>query len=164
MQGAIRLNTFKKAIGGDRERLFRLAVTALAIILFTLPACTGGTSDRDDNAAVDYYRTGGFAGLTDHLVIDSDGHCRLQRKSGQFAFDLQAADFTQLFQLFQQADFFNLKDEYLPEKPGADLFSYVITYRLAGRAHTVRTMDTSVPASLAPVISQLDKIVSDNSQ
>ena len=139
-------------------------ITALAALLFTLPACSNGTPNQDDNVTVDYRRTGGIAGFADHLVIDSNGRCTLQRKNGQFEFNLPPDDFILLFQLFQQADFFNLKDSYLPEKMGADLFTYVITYRTSGREHTVTTMDTAVPPALMPVIIQLDKIVSDNSK
>jgi hypothetical protein len=113
---------------------------------------------------VDYQRSGGFAGFTDHLVIDNEGHSTLQRKNGAFEFNLSAADLQQLRELFQQADFFNLADEYLPDNTGADLFTYIISYGVSGREHTVRTMDTAVPSALMPVIIQLDKIVSDNSK
>lgn len=114
--------------------------------------------------AVDYRRTGGIAGLSDHLFIDNSGRCTLERKNARFGFSLPAADLQELRGLFQQADFFNLKDSYLPEKMGADLFTYVITYRTSGGEHTVTTMDMAVPPALMPVIIQLDKIVSDNSK
>ncbi len=136
----------------------------LPAMLFTVSACSNQPSDQNDTVAVDYYRSGGFAGLTDHLIIDNDGHCSLQRKNDRFEFDLLPADFQHLRELFRQADFFTLAAEYLPQKPGADMFTYIITYRNSGMEHMVRTMDGSVPAALMPVITQLNSIVSDNTK
>jgi hypothetical protein len=145
-----------------------VCLLATAVLLLTPSACSNQPSDQpsdqNDKPSVDYYRSGGFAGLTDRLIIDNNGHCTLQRKNGRFEFNLPAADFQHLRELFQQADFFNLAGEYLPEKSGADLFTYIITYRSSGSEHTVRTIDGTVPAALMPVIIQLNSIVSNNTE
>lgn len=113
---------------------------------------------------VNYQRSGGIAGFNDRLVINDDGHCTLQRKNLEWQFNLPPDDLQNLRQLFQEADFFNLNSEYLPADIGADRFEYTITYRISDKEHTVRTMDGSVPQALTPVLSQLNRIVTDNAK
>jgi hypothetical protein len=145
-----------KGFPAKRILFFTFNIFATAIIISTIFSCMPNTT------LVTYQRTGGIAGFNDRLVIDENGHCLLQRKSTTTEFDLASEDSTRLRQLFKEADFFNLNSQYLPENIGADRFEYIITYRIADREHTVRTMDGAVPAALEPVLSQLNQIISDN--
>jgi hypothetical protein len=113
---------------------------------------------------VSYQRSGGIAGLVDHLTIDNNGHCVLQEKTIRREFDLSPDDLTHLRQLFEEANFFTLNSEYLPADIGADRIEYIVTYRIPDEEHTVRTMDGAVPVVLAPILSQLNRIISDNTK
>ena len=57
--------------------------------------------------------------------------------------------------LLEETRFEGLRAEYLPTRPGADLFEYVLIYE--GRR--VRTMDTAVPAALQPLIQLLNGLL-----
>jgi len=117
----------------------------------------------DDEMSVYYQRDGGIAGLNDRLTIDDNGHCTLQTKNSESEFNLTLDDWQQLRRLFQEADFFSLHSEYLPDNIGADRIEYTVTCRISDKEHTVRTMDGAIPEALAPVLSQLGRIISDNS-
>jgi len=117
----------------------------------------------DDEMSVYYQRDGGIAGLNDRLTIDDNGHCTLQTKNSALEFNLTPDDWQHLRQLFQEADFFSLHNEYLPNYIGADRIEYTITCRISDKEHTVRTMDGAIPDALTPVLSQLGRIISDNS-
>jgi hypothetical protein len=106
---------------------------------------------------VEYHRSGGFAGLDDHLVIMEDGESILTRKSERYEFSLDRDTVAGLQSLFKDAAFSQLGTESLPSRQGADLFEYVVTYE----GHTVRTMDGAVPPSLQPILEALDQIVED---
>jgi hypothetical protein len=106
---------------------------------------------------VEYRRSGGFAGLDDHLVIMEDGESILTRRSERYEFSLDRDTVGGLQSLFEDAAFSQLGRESLPSRQGADLFEYVVTYE----GHTVRTMDGAVPPSLQPILDALAQIVED---
>lgn len=116
---------------------------------------TGCTRAASSGARIEYRRSGGFAGLDDHLVIQEDGKAILTRKTGRSGFVVDDATMTRLRVLFDQAEFSKLRREHLPRRKGSDLFEYVITHK----GHTVRTMDTAVPESLQPILEVLNQIV-----
>ncbi|MCZ7575160.1 MAG: hypothetical protein M5U01_41960 [Ardenticatenaceae bacterium] len=129
----------------------------LLLVTSLLPAgwltdCTRTASSR---ALIEYRRSGGFAGLDDHLVIQEDGKAILTRKTGRSEFVLDDATMNQLRVLFDEAEFSKLRREYLPRRKGSDLFEYVMTHK----GHTVRTLDTAVPESLQPILKVLNQIV-----
>jgi hypothetical protein len=102
--------------------------------------------------------------LDDHISLDENGSCVLERRNIKREFELTPEALEQLHQIFEEADFFALDKEYLPANIGADRIEYIITYQAAGKKHTVRCMDGTVPAALSPVLSSLDQIIADNSQ
>jgi hypothetical protein len=104
---------------------------------------------------IEYRRSGGFAGLEDHLVIKKSGEAILTRKSERYEFTLDNATVTHLLIPFEDAEFSQLGKESLPSRQGSDLFEYVVTYE----GHTVRTMDGAVPPSLQPILEALNQIV-----
>ena len=106
---------------------------------------------------IEYRRSGGFVGLDDHLVVKKNGEAILTRKSERYEFILDRDAVNGLQTLFKDAEFSQLRKEYLPSRQGSDLFEYVVTYE----GHTVRTLDGAVPASLQPILDALNRIVED---
>jgi hypothetical protein len=104
---------------------------------------------------IEYRRSGGLLGLDDRLAIQADGRAALTRKSGRSEFTLDGDTMSRLRALFEQAEFARLRKEYLPPRPGADLFEYVVAHK----GHTVRTTDGDIPPSLQPILNALNEIV-----
>ena len=129
-----------------------------------MAGCQRELSNSGEKILISYQRSGGIAGLVDDLSIDNNGHCILQRKNLKQEFDLTPGNLEQLGQAFEKADFFTLNREYLPDNIGADRIEYIVTYRTTDKEHTVRAMDGTFPDALAPVLSLLDQIVSENSK
>lgn len=63
-------------------------------------------------------------------------------------------DARSLIRLIQQAEFFNIP-ENLIVKFNPDEFQYTITVDAGIICHTVRTNDTTMPASLRPLVDEL---------
>ncbi len=119
-----------------------------------------GPAEQSDTVMLEYRRSGGIAGWNDHLVIYTDGQATLERKGGQsetFTLDQETLD--TLRKLMTDNRFFELKSSYLPQRTIPDAFHYVVTYRDGNRRHTVETSDGAVPPELAPIISQLNRII-----
>ncbi len=101
---------------------------------------------------VDYERNGGFAGFSDHLTIDNNGHATLTRRASAKDFDLSRDELSQLQAVFQNAGFATLPENSMPKAVPPDAFTYVITYQ----GHRVKTADSAVPQSLQPVLEVLN--------
>jgi len=129
-----------------------LLITIVAILPGWLVGCTKASSAE---TWIEYRRSGGFAGLDDHLVIEQNWEAILTRRSERYEFALNSATTNRLQTLFENARFSQLRREYLPSYRGSDLFEYAVTYQ----GHTVRTMDGAVPPSLQPVLEVLNHIV-----
>lgn len=127
---------------------------ALVVVMVTgwLLGCGKASST---GTLTEYRRSGGFAGLDDHLVIKKDGEAILTRRSERYEFSLDRDTVAGLQGLFREAEFSLLGREYLPSRQGSDLFEYVVTYE----NHTVRTLDGAVPPSLQPILEALNQIV-----
>jgi heat shock protein HslJ len=104
---------------------------------------------------IEFSRTGGYAGCSDHLVLYENGSARVTRK--EYTTVVQVTDDTRncLDSLLAKVDFSTLWDEYSAPPGGADLFSYTVTYE--GR--TVHLEETAVPEDLLPVIDLLCDII-----
>jgi hypothetical protein len=72
---------------------------------------------------------------------------------------LPAKDARYLVQLIEQAGFFNLP-ENLIVKFNPDEYQYTITVDVGVISHTVRTNDTTMPASLRPLVDELSSLKS----
>jgi len=127
-------------------------VIVTAILAGWLIGCAGTASS---GVLVDYRRSGGFAGLDDHLIIDSSGQATLTRQTQRYEFALDSDTVDRLVALLDSVGFSKLCGEHLPSHQGSDLFEYVVTYE----GQTVRTMDIAVPESLQPVLELLNQIV-----
>lgn len=129
-----------------------LLIIVMVMLTGWLVGCAKTSSSE---TLVEYRRSGGFAGLDDHLIIKKSGEAELTRKSERSEFTLDSDTIRHFHTLFEEANFLQLRKEYLPTRPGADLFEYIVTYQ----GHTVRTMDGAVPPSLQPILEALNQIV-----
>jgi hypothetical protein len=105
--------------------------------------------------AITLHRTGGIAGLVQHLYIYDDGRFvaeddkRGHRKEGTLGDD----EMERLWASFEDVGFFDLDHQYGLSRP--DCFVYVITVREGERVKAVRTYDGSVPEELEGILTSL---------
>jgi hypothetical protein len=109
---------------------------------------------------IEYHRTGGFAAFDDHLVIYENLTAEATRRnatsgniSTHFTLNETAAD--GLNTLFAQARFLQLNHFYPAPSPGADYFTYTISYR----GYEIQTEDTGIPPALVPLIDALNRLL-----
>ncbi len=89
-------------------------------------------------------RSGGFAGITTNINIDTK--------------DLLPEESHQLHDIIHNADFFNLPSKSgSPTKGSADYFTYKITIQDNDRKHTVEYTDTTPQLSIKPLVDFLLK-------
>ena len=152
---------------------FRSVILALLfgciLILILGSGCTSPPPADGDNPPppdilVEYKRTGGIAGFDDHLVVFENGQAIYTRKeipgsTSAGIFYLSEKEMAELQKLLEEADFPDLAPHYPAPAPGADYFTYSITYK----GKTVTTETTGVPPALAPVIGQLDYLLAEGS-
>ncbi len=131
-------------------RAIKTALLALCVI-----GCTG-TASQVSSPLIEYHRSGGIRGTDDLLVIRDDGTATLNR-NGRASDTTVASDvMDRLRRALRQSQFGSLRSEYEAPPGGADMYNYAITHN----GHTVRAKDASLPDALHPVISILDRILS----
>lgn len=113
------------------------------------------TARAGNTTLVDYRRTGGIRGLNDHLVIDTEGSARLQRKTVRREFVIHRDTLAELHGRLRAIDFSKLRRSYTPSRPGADLMEYEIR----NGPHVVHAVDTAVPDVLLPLIQLLNGLI-----
>lgn len=104
---------------------------------------------------LDYHRTGGFAGIDDHLIIFNNGAGIISTRTATLEFQMNESEIKQVQQIFRDAGFDRLEEEYLPGPGSADLMRYKIVYQ----NKTVITEDTAIPYPLQSVIRELNAII-----
>ncbi len=92
---------------------------------------------------VDYSRTGGIGGFDDHLVIFENGAAVYSGQRGRGAFIVNPNTLGAIRDSFYSIGFTRMNASYPAPSPGADYFTYTITYH----NYTVRAEDTGVPFS-----------------
>lgn len=147
----------------DRKAQGILLAIALLFCLLILAGCTEetpptNTTSPPPTVLVDYIRTGGIAGMDDHMVVFSNGQTvfTTRQRTGEFA--LRPEDLSSVETLIRQADFPRLNASYPAPAQGADYFYYTLTVG----EKTVHTETTGIPSNLAPLISRLEEILSAN--
>jgi hypothetical protein len=145
-----------------RALFLGLLLVLCASVLFT--GCMNepqepSTPENPPSILVDYVRTGGIAGVSDHLVIFENGQAIYSTWNGSGEFELTLSEMDRLRDVFSIAGFESLSGTYPAPTPGADYFTYRITYQ----NQTVITQTTGVPDQLMPVISYLDQIIAEKS-
>ncbi|WAC05601.1 MAG: hypothetical protein OS112_02945 [Methanoregula sp.] len=104
---------------------------------------------------VDYYRTGGIAGFDDRLVIFDNGAAVVATKDGSKEIVLNSTDMNRISDMFMQAQFSMLQNNYPAPRGSLELIRYSISYH----GKTVTTEDSAVPPSLDPVLDEMNRIV-----
>jgi hypothetical protein len=102
---------------------------------------------------VDYYRTGGFAGFNDRLVIFDNGIAVVSGKTDNREIELNQTDLNRIVRIFTTSQFTNLEGNYSAHHGSVDLIKYSVRYQ----NKTVNVEDTAIPPSLQPVIDELDR-------
>jgi hypothetical protein len=155
---------------GLAYRSLTLALLFGCILLLILvsgcssPPPADGDTPPAPEILVEYRRTGGIAGFDDHLVVFENGQAIYTRRETPGStpagiFYLSDEEMTELRKLLEEADFSGLASEYPAPVPGADYFTYSITYE----GKTVTTETTGVPPALSPVIGELDYLLAEGS-
>jgi hypothetical protein len=90
-----------------------------------------------------FKRCGGFVGTGMRFQLSLD--------------QLPATDANSLLRLIEQAEFFNIP-ENLIVKFNPEEYQYTITVDAGIISHTVRTNDTTMPASLRPLVDELSSM------
>jgi hypothetical protein len=103
---------------------------------------------------VDYTRTGGIAGVSDHIVVFENGDVIYSTNDHTGGFTLDAEKLHELELAFTNAHFTGLNSSYPAPAAGADYFYYQVTYR----GHTINTETTGVPDTLTDIISRMDSL------
>jgi hypothetical protein len=155
---------------GPTFRTLTLPLLVGCLVVFVLGAGCSSPPPADGDIPpapdilVDYQRTGGIAGFDDHLVVFENGQAIYTRRNTPGSppsgiFYLSDKELAELQRLLEEADFPGLAPHYPAQDPGADYFTYSITYK----GKTVTTETTGVPPALAPVIGQLDYLLAEGS-
>jgi hypothetical protein len=130
--------------------LFVLVALALALGA----AAAAGASAR---TLIEADRTGGFAGVDDHVVVRVGGAGTYTGRDGRHH-RLRPADTRKARRVLRESDFASLRRSYRPPGGVADAFEYRIRYR----GHTVVYVDGAegVPRRLQRVLSALSGLMS----
>jgi hypothetical protein len=145
------------AVGEDRVRRRFSRDNGCGVADWSRAALLLGGASRPEPAAVlvHYVRSGGIAGLEDHLSVTRRGVATVTRRGSPSRTVVVAPERrAALESALERANFPRLRPEYLPRHPIADAFSYAVTYE----GKTVRATDTAVPRALEPVLEALDGI------
>ncbi len=109
---------------------------------------------------------GGFAGVSRHLSIASNGYVRYMDDANageQIVSMLQPQEYDALVAYFLEKDFLNLEESYV-EPNAADVFIYHIRFQHGGREKTVGADDVRAPANLRDLIARLHSVIDDLKQ
>ena len=96
-----------------------------------------------DRYIISYERSGGFAGFTNSLRIDTD--------------TLQTDEKEKLVQLIEEVDFFNLIVENDSSSSMADRFVHKLQIESADNNRTLQLGDAAIPDRLLPLINYLSQ-------
>jgi hypothetical protein len=130
---------------------WRTTTAALISALAVLPAACGGSSATPTTAApreaalcgqgsrlVTFMAGDGFT-FHNRLVLGEDGSARVEYSThlgprlgrlthGETSFTVDGGELARVRAALSESDFATLREQYLPESPGADLPSYEITH------------------------------------
>jgi hypothetical protein len=103
---------------------------------------------------VDYYRTGGIAGIQDRLVIFDNGVAVVSTRTASREIELNQTEIDRIRKLFDEGQFAMLEGNYSGRHGSADLIKYTLSYH----SKTVSAEDTAIPPTLRPIIDELDRV------
>ena len=136
-----------------------IILIVILILCIATAGCFGARNTPVPNPSaptivVEYNRSGGLAGLDDRLVIFDNGVAVVATKTVSRQIVLNASDVARISDLFREAGFTGLQENY-PAHHGADLLHYSVTYG----NKTVALEETAYPEAMQPVIKELDRIL-----
>jgi len=132
----------------------------LIITLVVVSGCLGSKTPpvslpHTPAVLVDYYRTGGFAGFNDRLVIFDNGVAVVSSKTVNQDIEINKTDIDRIVTLLNQSQFSLLEGNYSAHHGSVDLIKYIISYH----SMTVIAEDSAIPPALQPVIDELNRIL-----
>jgi len=106
-----------------------------------------------------FQRSGGFAGLSQHVTVESTGRAvfvnvRTQRRSET---ELEETDLVALRNLLDSSNFFSQSSPQT--RRCFDCFNYKLTLEEGGRRHTVEANDLSLAPQLKPLVQWLSNLL-----
>jgi hypothetical protein len=104
---------------------------------------------------VDYFRTGGFAGFNDRLVIFDNGIAVVSSRNINHEIMLNQTEITHIAEIFNTSEFSILEGNYSARPGSSDLIKYSVRYQ----NKTVNAEDTALPSALQPVIDELNRVL-----
>jgi len=122
-------------------------------------------SPKGEVTKLTWQRTGGFIGLNEELVIESDGSASYSsNRFGDAELVLTEVELKGLLSLLENASFFTLDRSYAAKPGAADYFSYSLTVQTTSDAKTVEWVDgwaseKTIPAGLGDVQLYIQAII-----
>jgi hypothetical protein len=141
-----------------------VAFGLIIVVIIMVSGCLGSKTPPISHppapaVLVDYYRTGGFAGFNDRLVIFDNGVAVVSGKNVNREIQLNKSGIDRINSIFNESQFSMLEENYTARHGSVDLIKYSISYH----SKTVIAEDSAFPPSLLPVIDELNRILSFNS-
>lgn len=103
---------------------------------------------------VSYHRSGGLAGVDDHITVHTDGRVNRRGRTARCALRLDRRELAGLRADLDRAHLAALDSTVRPQR-AVDSFAYQVAYR--GR--TAQVFDTAVPAALQPVLARFNALI-----
>jgi hypothetical protein len=125
----------------------------LTVALLALAGCGGESDAATLKQALSYARTGGIAGVSDHLSVQPDGHAKVTTRRGSKAFTLSKSEQKTLSSAVTAAGLTHEKIISGLDVP--DAFNYVLHYG----AHKLAFNDANMPKDVKKLVAQLNKLV-----
>ena len=125
----------------------------LTVALLALAGCGGESDAATLKQALSYARTGGIAGVSDHLSVQPDGHAKVTTRKGTRSFTLSKAERKALTGAVSAADLTHEKVTSGLDAP--DAFNYVVRYG----THKLAFNDANMPKELKKLVAELNKLV-----
>jgi len=122
----------------------------------------GGPLVPGADVVIVYRREGGFTAMTEVFAIRRDGSVEVQSSlDGTRTWHVAPDDVMQLLAALERADFFSLRDSYLPDVTCCDRMIHTITYHRDGETHSVVTIDANPdePPALRDAMDALNQFL-----
>lgn len=137
-----------------------ISMSLIAIFTFVLSSCIKNPVDYVAPAIIEYTIAGGIAGIQEETIIDDNGLSELCHGGGFILhYQLTESQLYKLKSMFSEADFFNLRNEYVPSRPIMDGFYYSITYTTDSKTKTITAATgAKFPNELEKLIEMLHEL------
>lgn len=138
--------------------LLAVVVIPLACVSAPTPAPEPVLPATSDAVVLEYQRSGGFAGLDDHLILRADRRMTLRRRAGPSTSVLDQGAYDAIMRDLDQSR----PDTWSagPPVPCCDRIEHVLT----ARGRTLRFPGDAVPAAVSALVSRLDRLITSTSR